>query len=188
MGKCCQAPSTRELIERTLHGDEGAFGQLQRRHRRDLERYVGRELCFWFGRRPRRNGYQSDDVTSAVLNALWSRNYRYLRAYDPGRGSLAKYLRGLARRRIRWLVLGRSRRPKGKPIPMAERVASPSLLGENILLDEIRARLTPQPARFFETELLGRRGAGRASYSATNSRKLRSRIRPEAEAVVYGLP
>jgi RNA polymerase sigma-70 factor, ECF subfamily len=119
-----EAASDAELVERFRGGDERAFEELARRHRRRVRSYVARLL---------HDGPDVDDVLQDVFISAWV----HLRRDDRSMHNLRAWLLRVARNRVIDLV--RAARPVDE---LREEVASPrSPLGAVEVREELRSTI-----------------------------------------------
>ena len=111
MGSPVDPLRERMLREAVLAGDASAWLAWYDALYEPLERYV----------RWRCGGHRA--WADEILQETWLTAVTRLRAFDPDRGSLLDWLRGVARNHLR-NVLRRERRTPGEPAPAVEEIAT----------------------------------------------------------------
>jgi DNA-directed RNA polymerase specialized sigma24 family protein len=167
-------PADELLVQHCQEGDEAAWRLLYRRYHAPLLRAIARQLHMTAD-----NDDLAEEIAARVWCALVVRGGLRLRLFDPGRGTLATYLAGLARQEIQEYYRSGPGRHLRREVPLDDaRAADRAAAGPpGPLLDGFAATLTPQEVRYFHEGLLGHPPDPDARpLSPANRRKLKERV------------
>ena len=168
------------LIQRCLASDQAAWCQFYHAYYDPLARLI-RQLL---GRRA--NPELTEEIAARVWASLIFQNGCRLRAFDPERGGLLRYLAALARQEMLRFFRPRSRAGRHEvPLGNGQAVAPSAETLPGILWEGFLATLTRKERNFWHEYVMAPCATPPPGLSAENFRKLKQRVFKKLHDFLY---